>query len=161
MLSLICFILLSSWAWLIPPDVHWLYFAVCLSLSGLSQSTAERLDKTHQESTQIRPQLQLQTHPSWLQERRQWQVSVCSVFCAGVRLLDLFVCLFYSGTSVCWWLVIQVTVDVFVLCCQYFFKPSESSVRDLSRLICLDFSFCNAWWLSRPLLYHCILFWLK
>ncbi len=77
---------------------------VCVFLSGISESTAEGLHKTHQEPTQTGPQLQLQTHPSRFQERWQWQVGGL-VRCedAGVCLwiLDLSICLFYSGVSLC------------------------------------------------------------
>lgn len=52
---------------------------LCVSLSGFSESTAEGFNKTHQEPAQAWPQLQLQAHPPWLQERRQRQVRGCSV----------------------------------------------------------------------------------
>lgn len=124
---------------------HRLIDCLCLPPTGLSKSAAEGLDKTHQESTQTWPQLQLQTHPSWLQERRQWQVGVClSAFCsdAGVCVLVRWICpcvfsfFFLLPLHVCW-LSIQVTVDICALCCQYIVKTSESWLSNLSLLIYL------------------------
>lgn len=83
--------------------------SLCLSLSGLSKSTAKGLDKTHQESTQAGPQLQLQTHPPWLQECWQWQVGVCcedAAVCLG--MMDLSICLFSPGL----FLPHDVTADI-------------------------------------------------
>lgn len=63
----------------IPHQLH-VTLLYWLSPAGLPQSSAEGLNKTHQEPTQTWPQLQLQTHPSRFQEHRQWQVGICCMF---------------------------------------------------------------------------------
>lgn len=126
MLVLICSVPLPSWAWWLTsqrlPSV--LLTCLCLSPSGLFKSAAEGLHKTHQESTQTRPQLQLQTHPSWLQERRQWQVGVCwswrcrcwFVYAGFVHMsvlfwcLSLSVCLMAGYSGHCWHLRVVLSV---------------------------------------------------
>ena len=114
---------------------HRCIYRLCLSPSGVSEPAAEGLDKTHQESAQTRPQLQLPTHPPRLQERRQWQVGVRRL--PGCSFVLLLVC---PPPSIpvprsFWRPVIQVTVDVFVLRCQYIVKTSKSWLSNLSHLM--------------------------
>lgn len=96
---------------------HFLIDHLCLSPSGFSKSATEGLDKTHQEPTQTWPQLQLQTHPAWLQECWQWQVRVCGCWCE-------FVCDGLARMSGFFLLIIQVTVDFCVVAVSVWWKPS-------------------------------------